>query len=60
MAYQLQPNLIRVENPAVPPECADENVFCILSRLTSTIAAVPTQCFTAPHPTWPVRVLPMN
>ena len=27
MAYQLQPNLIRVENPAVPPQCAYENVF---------------------------------
>lgn len=27
MAYQLQPNLVRVENPAVPPQCADENVF---------------------------------
>lgn len=27
MAYQLQPNLIRVENPAVPPDCADDNVF---------------------------------
>ena len=26
MAYQLQPNLIQVENPAVPPVCATETV----------------------------------
>ena len=27
MAYLLQPNLERVENPAVPPNCATEEVF---------------------------------
>jgi hypothetical protein len=26
MAYQLQPNLIQVENPAVPPVCATETI----------------------------------
>ena len=26
MAYQLQPNLIQVENPAVPPVCATDTV----------------------------------
>lgn len=26
MAYQLQPNLIQVQNPAVPPVCATETV----------------------------------
>ena len=27
MAYLLQPDLPRLENPAVPPVCADEEVF---------------------------------
>ena len=61
MAYQLQPGLKIVENPARPSVCATEEVFTYPQPSTLNYGLVdPTPCYTVLLPSWRVRVLPLS
>lgn len=51
MAYLLKPNLPRLENPAVPPVCANEEVFVYPQPSTMNYAGRPNTVLygTAPY-----------
>jgi hypothetical protein len=59
MAYQLQPGMNLVENPARPPVCANEEVF-VYPALLITVRVALTRCCTGQLLTWLVRAPPLN
>ena len=47
MAYQLQPGLSLVENPAVPTNSATDDVFVYPQPSSVSMGAAPIRCYTA-------------